>query len=132
MCRPPPRLVAVRAAPQVLVAVGAVGPGRDVEIARVGREVPDLRLGEELGIRREWDRRLVVHADARVQLLERGGQALHIVGVQGGSDVDVTRHDLNACQDGGIAADDDAADLVAGEDFEDPLRSERGRVRRHG
>src|ERR1019366_3506257 len=50
--------LAVGAVLQVLVAVGAVRPGGDVEIAGVGREVPDLAAGKQTRVGGKRDGRL--------------------------------------------------------------------------
>src|ERR1019366_6517623 len=72
---------------QVLVAVGAVRPGGDVEIAGVGREVPDLAAGKQTRVGGKRDGRLArPDPDRGVQLAQGVGEALQVVRFDRGGD----------------------------------------------
>lgn len=81
--------LAMGGATEVLVAVGAVGACGDVDVARVGGEVPDLGSGEYARVDGEGNWRLVGHSDARVQLFECRGEPLEVRGFECRGDVEV-------------------------------------------
>ena len=61
------------------------------------------------------------HAEASLQLAQGGREPVEVLGVAGGADVSVLRHDRGSVQHGAEAADHDVAHLVELESGDDLL-----------
>jgi len=117
--------LSVCGAAEVYVAIGAVWPCGDVEVARIGREIPDLGVREQARVGGECDGRFVGNSDTCVELLKRGSEPLEVGGLKLRGDVYVAREHPGTGQRRRIGADHDVSHAMAGENLEDALWLER-------
>jgi hypothetical protein len=110
-----------------ITACEAARAKRDVEFAVVTDQIPDRRGTQRspIVIKRQsfWES---VCANTRSELLQRGRESFKVVGRRVRSDIDIScGADRSLLCDGGVCPDDDVADAVTVQHFDDGACSKR-------